>query len=69
MFCISNKGWGLLVPKTKDGCVGFMLPWLGRTVAGTTDSAISTKPLPKPHEYEIQFIIDAITDYLNIKVR
>lgn len=32
----SPKGMGLIIPKTKDGCVVFMLPWLGRTVAGTT---------------------------------
>ncbi|GKG22064.1 glycerol-3-phosphate dehydrogenase SDP6, mitochondrial, partial [Tanacetum coccineum] len=25
--------------------------------------------LPKPHEDEIQFILDAICDYLNVKVR
>jgi glycerol-3-phosphate dehydrogenase len=34
----SPEGMGLIVPKTKDGRVVFMLPWLGRTVAGTTDS-------------------------------
>ncbi|KAG2242127.1 hypothetical protein Bca52824_096030 [Brassica carinata] len=65
----SPEGMGLIVPKTKDGRVVFMLPWLGRTVAGTTDSNTSITPLPEPHEDEIQFILDAISDYLNIKVR
>ncbi|XP_049379989.1 glycerol-3-phosphate dehydrogenase SDP6, mitochondrial isoform X2 [Solanum stenotomum] len=65
----SPDGMGLIVPKTKDGRVVFMLPWLGRTVAGTTDSNTSITMLPEPHENEIEFILDAISDYLNIKVR
>ncbi|KAK9913189.1 hypothetical protein M0R45_037013 [Rubus argutus] len=65
----SPEGMGLIVPKTKDGRVVFMLPWLGRTVAGTTDSNTSITLLPEPHEDEIQFILDAISDYLNVKVR
>ncbi|KAH6760402.1 FAD-dependent oxidoreductase family protein [Perilla frutescens var. frutescens] len=65
----SPEGMGLIVPKTKDGRVIFMLPWLGRTVAGTTDSNTSITMLPEPHEDEIQFILDAISDYLNVKVR
>ncbi|KAM5555940.1 glycerol-3-phosphate dehydrogenase SDP6, mitochondrial [Rosa sericea] len=65
----SPEGMGLIVPKTKDGRVVFMLPWLGRTVAGTTDSNTEITLLPEPHEDEIQFILDAISDYLNVKVR
>ncbi|CAI9091155.1 OLC1v1026102C2 [Oldenlandia corymbosa var. corymbosa] len=65
----SPEGMGLIVPKTKDGRVIFMLPWLGRTVAGTTDSNTAITMLPEPHEDEIQFILDAICDYLNVKVR
>ncbi|XP_043707198.1 glycerol-3-phosphate dehydrogenase SDP6, mitochondrial [Telopea speciosissima] len=65
----SPEGMGLIVPKTKDGRVVFMLPWLGRTVAGTTDSSTRITMLPEPHEDEIQFILDAICDYLNVKVR
>lgn len=64
----SPEGMGLIVPKTKDGRVVFMLPWLGRTVAGTTDSNTEITLLPEPHEDEIQFILDAISDYLNVKV-
>lgn len=32
----SPQHMGLIVPKTKDGRVVFMLPWQGATVAGTT---------------------------------
>ncbi|KAI7989607.1 hypothetical protein LOK49_LG13G00107 [Camellia lanceoleosa] len=65
----SPKGMGLIVPTTKDGCVVFMLPWLGRTVAGTMDSSTTITMLPEPNEDEIEFILDAICDYLNVKVR
>ncbi|CAN0825746.1 Glycerol-3-phosphate dehydrogenase SDP6, mitochondrial [Linum grandiflorum] len=65
----SPEGMGLIVPKTKDGRVVFMLPWLGRTIAGTTDSDTVITQLPEPHEDEIQFILDAISDYLVVKVR
>lgn len=64
----SPDGMGLIVPKTKDGRVVFMLPWLGRTLAGTTDSNTDITMLPEPHEDEIQFILDALSDYLCIKV-
>jgi glycerol-3-phosphate dehydrogenase len=64
----SPERMGLIVPKTKDGRVVFMLPWLGRTVAGTTDSSTAITMLPEPHEDEIQFILDAISDYLNVQV-
>ncbi|XP_042429233.1 glycerol-3-phosphate dehydrogenase SDP6, mitochondrial-like isoform X1 [Zingiber officinale] len=65
----SPEGMGLIVPKTKDGRVVFMLPWLGKTLAGTTDSSTAITMLPEPHEDEIQFILDAISDYLNVQVR
>ena len=32
----SPENIGMIVPKTKDGRVVFMLPWLGATIAGTT---------------------------------
>ncbi|EFJ11162.1 hypothetical protein SELMODRAFT_183439 [Selaginella moellendorffii] len=65
----SPESMGLIVPKTKDGRVVFMLPWLGRTVAGTTDSISPITMLPEPKEEEIQFILDAISDYVCVKVR
>ncbi|OVA00570.1 FAD-dependent glycerol-3-phosphate dehydrogenase [Macleaya cordata] len=60
---------GLIIPKTKDGRVVFMLPWRGKTLAGTTDSSTTITDQPQPHAEEIDFILHAIEDYLNIKVR
>lgn len=65
----SPEGMGLIVPKTKDGRVVFMLPWLGHTIAGTTDSSTEITPLPRPHNDEVAFILDALSDYLRIDVR
>ncbi|XP_068640408.1 glycerol-3-phosphate dehydrogenase SDP6, mitochondrial-like [Aristolochia californica] len=63
------EGMGLIVPKTKDGRVVFMLPWQGKTLAGTTDSISKITYLPQPREEDIDFILQAISDYLNIEVR
>lgn len=65
----SAEGMGLIVPKTKDGRVVFMLPWLGETIAGTTDSNTDISDLPVPHAEEVAFILDALSDYLRIDVR
>ena len=41
----SPEHLGMIVPKTKDGRVVFMLPWLEATIAGTTGAASYTSPL------------------------
>ncbi|GJP69788.1 hypothetical protein CLOP_g797 [Closterium sp. NIES-67] len=60
---------GLLIPKTADGRVMFMLPWLGRVVAGTTDSPSDVVDVPVPTEKEVQFIVDTLSNYLDVEVR
>lgn len=52
----------------QDGRVVFMLPWLGHTIAGTTDSNSKLSMLPKPSDDEVQFILHAISDYLTVQV-
>ncbi|KAL5994510.1 Glycerol-3-phosphate dehydrogenase sdp6, mitochondrial [Asimina triloba] len=66
---LTPEGMGLIVPKTKDGRVVFLLPWRGKTIAGTTDSSSLITELPQPCEEEIDFILNAISDYVNIKVQ
>ena len=46
-----------------------MLPWLGHTIAGTTDSSSEICMLPTPTDEEVEFILDSIKDYLTVKVR
>ncbi|WP_245924122.1 glycerol-3-phosphate dehydrogenase/oxidase [Niveispirillum cyanobacteriorum] len=55
----------ILIPKTDDGRVLFVLPWLGRTVIGTTDTPIPTASMePRAQEAEIQFLLDHAAHYL-----
>ena len=39
----SPENLGMIVPKTKDGRVVFMLPWKEATIAGTTGRACASK--------------------------
>ena len=49
----------LMVPKTSDGRVLFVIPWHGHAVAGTTDTPVDEPTLePRPYEEEIEFILD-----------
>ncbi|KAF9617386.1 hypothetical protein IFM89_036307 [Coptis chinensis] len=68
-YYFTPKDMGLIIPKTKDARVVFMLPWGGKTLVGTTNTSSIITDLPKPHEEEIEFILSAIGDYLNIEVQ
>jgi glycerol-3-phosphate dehydrogenase len=67
----------MLVPKTSDGRLLFMVPWLGHTLVGTTDTPMPDLPLgspapdrhsaahtPVPLPEEVSFILDAARPYL-----
>jgi glycerol-3-phosphate dehydrogenase len=62
---------GLLDPSTSDGRVIFFLPWLGSTIAGTTDSPARVTRDPKANEEDIRWVLDEVRSYLSpdIKVR
>jgi glycerol-3-phosphate dehydrogenase len=48
----------VLVPKTRDGRVLFAVPWLGKTILGTTDTPRSDLPIePEPFQEEVEFIL------------
>ncbi len=55
----------LLVPKTDDGRVLFIVPWLGHVVIGTTDIP-EVKPSldPVPREEEIEYLLRHASRYL-----
>jgi glycerol-3-phosphate dehydrogenase len=55
----------LMVPRTSDGRVLFVIPWHGHAVAGTTDTPVDAPSLePRPLEKEIEFILDTAGRYL-----
>jgi glycerol-3-phosphate dehydrogenase len=55
----------VLIPKTSDGRVMFIIPWQGVTVLGTTDVACDSVPVDPlvPHE-DVQQILDTASGYL-----
>jgi glycerol-3-phosphate dehydrogenase len=55
----------ILVPRTRDGRVLFAVPWLGKTLLGTTDTPrIDLAIEPEPGQDEIDFILDEAGRYL-----
>jgi glycerol-3-phosphate dehydrogenase len=55
----------LMVPRTSDGRVLFVIPWHGHAVAGTTDTPLDAPVLePRPFEEEIEFILETAGRYL-----
>ena len=58
-------GTALMVPRTEDGRVLFAVPWHGRTLIGTTDTAVAEISLePRAFDAEIDFILRTAARYL-----
>ena len=56
----------LLVPKTEDGRVLFAVPWLGKTILGTTDTPRDDVVRePAPFVEEVEFILREAGRYLD----
>lgn len=65
-FLPGNKA--ILIPKTRDGRVLFMVPWNGHTIVGTTDTPRHDLPLePKATSKDIDFILSTAGRYLSRK--
>ena len=65
----SPPDMGLIVPKTSDGRVLFLLPWEGSTLVGTTDYLSPVTALPSPHEADIEFLLREISGMLKRDVK
>lgn len=61
---VSQEG-GILIPKTEDGRVLFILPWEGYTLVGTTDEHALPSSDPQPTEQEIDYLLSHIAPYYN----
>ncbi|BDA79027.1 glycerol-3-phosphate dehydrogenase [Leptospira kobayashii] len=59
----------MIIPKTADGRVVFVIPWEGKVVLGTTDTAIkSIDDEPLPLKDEVEFLLKTGNDYLDTKL-
>lgn len=55
----------LMVPRTSDGRVLFVIPWHGHAVAGTTDTPVDAPSLePRALDEEIEFVLQTAGRYL-----
>jgi glycerol-3-phosphate dehydrogenase len=55
----------LMVPRTSDGRILFVIPWHGHAVAGTTDTPVDAPSLePRALQEEIDFILETAERYL-----
>ena len=59
---------GLMIPKTEDGRVLFVLPWQGHALIGTTDDPAEITEHPKTTEEEIDYLLRHVSLYFDIKV-
>lgn len=58
----------IMIPKTSDGRVLFIIPWHNKVIAGTTDTLIKKPKIePEAQEKEIDFILETINTYLTKK--
>jgi glycerol-3-phosphate dehydrogenase len=56
----------MLIPKTADGRVLFAVPWLGKTILGTTDTPRDDLARePEPFKEELDFILNESAHYLS----
>ncbi|MCU0494425.1 MAG: FAD-dependent oxidoreductase [Chloroflexaceae bacterium] len=55
---------GMLIPRTEDGRVLFVLPWMGGTLIGTTDDPAPIIDHPPVKEDEITYVLRQVKPYL-----
>lgn len=67
-FYNGNSSLAMIIPKTRDGRVVFLLPWQGHLIAGTTDNKCPITSRPQATEADVTFILEALSDYLDVKI-
>jgi glycerol-3-phosphate dehydrogenase len=59
---------GLLVPKTDDGRVLFILPWENHALIGTTDDPTQLADHPKVREADVAYLLDYARRYFDVRI-
>ncbi|SFZ98389.1 Glycerol-3-phosphate dehydrogenase [hydrothermal vent metagenome] len=62
------KPEGIMIPKTEDGRVLFILPWMGKCLVGTTDDSAKLVDRPKVTDAEIKYILKHLDIYFDLKI-
>ncbi|HMA49987.1 MAG TPA: FAD-dependent oxidoreductase [Magnetospirillaceae bacterium] len=57
---------GLLIPKTDDGRVLFILPWQDHALIGTTDEKATLEDHPRASEADVAYLLSYVRRYLSI---
>lgn len=65
----SSPDTGMIIPKTKDGRVLFVLPWQGKTMAGTTDQPDTITDFPKASNDEVEYILSHLREYYGLPIQ
>ncbi len=64
----SSPDMGLLIPKTEDGRLLFLLPWLRHTLVGTTDNPAEPVLDPQPSAPDIAYILRQLRHYVGTAI-
>jgi len=59
---------GIMIPKTSDGRVLFVLPYQGKCMIGTSDTPATLSTHPKVTDTEIGYLLENVNRYFDIKV-
>jgi glycerol-3-phosphate dehydrogenase len=59
---------GLMIPKTEDGRVLFILPWQKQVLIGTTDEPADIVDHPRPRAEEIDYLLRHVRRYFNLDI-
>ena len=59
---------GIMIPKTEDGRVLFILPWQGGCLVGTTDEPALPGENPAPCAEDVSYLLRHLARYFNLKV-
>ena len=62
------NNYGLMIPKTEDGRVLFILPWNDHTLVGTTDEEASVEDNPVVKDKDVQYLLKHVNKYFEISI-
>ena len=72
-ICVKKKHWpfneGMLIPKTTDGRVLFILPWLDHVIIGTTDQKHEANGPVSCTQEQANYLIQHANHYLKYPIR